>query len=247
MGEQCEHRPRVGIGGQVVGDRSPQTHRRQPDLAAGLLHHAHDSGRSLVGRRHQAMPLDEGRIGGHADDGHRAGVGHPADESPQQDRLFYIAFGQELGDEPAVGLPAIAGLLTEDNHQVTLIGRQPDCVEVGLRPREAAGAAFVDVDDGAAGLEVVELFGLDGGKRFGDVVLTQQISGDTGGGVGCVVPPLEGEQGAGPPQRWFGKPANRIHGVRVTRPVECVRGVGSAEHGSGRRDRQCVDQIEHRR
>ena len=189
--EQRERGLRAGRLGDVVGDGGPVGDRRDVEALAGVLEDADDAGRSLVGRLLQVEPVDQVGLGGGAGDGDRPGVRGVGEQRTQRDDELgpeVVAGGEQLGAELP---PAHAGLDAADQDHVAVQVRRRGDRDLGRGPGRCGGAHARRCRRGAVDLEVVEVLGVDRADHRG-VPDADQVVDHRGGGVGGVVPALEG-------------------------------------------------------
>ena len=191
LAEQRQGRLGARRLGDVVRHRGPVRHRRDVEPHAGVLEDADDAGRSFVRRLLELEPVDQvglGRRPGHRDRPGVRGVGEQGAEGDHELAAEVVARREQLGAELA---PAHVRLDAADQDHVAVeVGRRGDR-DLGARPGDPAVAQLVEPDDGPVHLEVVELLGVDrpDDPRVPD---PDQVVDDRRGGVGGVVPALEG-------------------------------------------------------
>ncbi len=158
---------------------------------ARVLEHADDAGRPFVRRLLELEPVDQLRLGGGAGDRDRPGVrgvGEQRAEGDHQLAAEVVAGREQLGAE----LPPLHVRL-DAAHQDDVaveVGRRGDR-ELGAGPGDPPVPGRVGADHRPVDLEVVELVGVDRADDPG-VPDPHQVVDGGGGGVGGVVPALEG-------------------------------------------------------
>ncbi len=179
---------RSARGLDVVRHRRPQARRRHPGVAAGLVDHAHDAGRALVGRGREPELIGQIAVG-RPRHRHRPGVGRVGQEAAERHDELGAALARDLEDAARVVLPAVLRL-DADHHRDVVAARQRAPGEGVLRPCHAPRVVLAERDDRADFLEIVELVGVELAELLRSQLLAQEERAQRGR-LAAVVPAVE--------------------------------------------------------
>jgi hypothetical protein len=188
--EQGHARRGVGHRRDVVRHLSPQSDRRQADLAGPPLDGGlHARGHIDRGAHHPVR--DEQRIA--CGDGQLRGtrVWYRCRVRTEADHQTRPEFHREIHDAPSEGAPRVIGLGADQQQQVVAI-RVARCLQLDGRPGESTDDAINQVHRRAAGAVIEQLVAVEDGDG-GGVEPAQQRGPRVGGAQPCVDPAVEGQ------------------------------------------------------
>ena len=208
-----ERRLRRGRRGHVVGDGGPERRRRDAGLATCVVQDAHDAGRALVARALETEARHQVGIGGRTGDPHRPRVGDVGQQRAERKHHLDAQLARDPHHLLAERPPSQLGLDAYEHDDIALGAGKGSGRQLVGRPDDLARDAVGQVDLGPRAREVVEDLRVDRGKRT-SVPPVEQVPARGGGGVGGVVPALEGSDEDGPAEAGMIRPAHMVHRSR---------------------------------
>ena len=183
-----------------------------PGRRAGVVQHADDPGRALVGRRREAEPLDQRVVGGEAGDATGRECGTSASSAPSVTTSCTPSASASSMTVLAERAPAVRRLGAREQDEVARGARHARLVDLERPASRSRACALGEPDRRARGLEVDELLGVDRPRSARASSAGADEGQRGGGGLAGVVPALEGahERGRAQPVG-AALPAQRLH------------------------------------